>query len=311
MGARAEQRHVFSTDLQTIESEIREYSGKIVQADKSAGTAILEIGRRLRFVKEHNLAHGEWTSWLGRVCIEPRTAQRYMKAYEQFGDATLASCLTASKIFELLSLPPEINRTTFAATKHTIPSTGEKKTIATMSKAEIREIVRVERERAGLIKPKEPTQETKEETPRQHTGNPFDNIALDPEQREILYGLPVSLALKIVELEAEVMTAVLNVAAELSIHILTEYYDEILSDARSGKKMSDIIRPYKRPADKQPLSNLYINPYEILGVWIGDNDAAVKRKYRELARKVHPDTGGSELLFKIVNAAWEKYQRDY
>ncbi len=46
----------------------------------------MEIGKRLKHVKENDLVHGEWEKWLRSVDILPNTASRFMRVYDQFGD---------------------------------------------------------------------------------------------------------------------------------------------------------------------------------------------------------------------------------
>lgn len=47
-------------------------------------------------------------------------------------------------------------------------------------------------------------------------------------------------------------------------------------------------------------------PYEVLGVDPGASDAELKRAYRRLLRKTHPDTGGDPARFHSVQQAWER-----
>ncbi|WP_416145774.1 DUF3102 domain-containing protein [Paenibacillus polymyxa] len=56
-------------------------------------------------MKENDLVHGEWEKWLKTVDLTPRTAQRMIKAFEQFGNATTSSLLTNSKVFEMVLSP--------------------------------------------------------------------------------------------------------------------------------------------------------------------------------------------------------------
>ena len=49
-----------SNDLTTIETEIKSYQN-------IAGQSIFEIGRRLKHVKENDLAHGDFRDWIKKL----------------------------------------------------------------------------------------------------------------------------------------------------------------------------------------------------------------------------------------------------
>jgi DnaJ-domain-containing protein 1 len=55
------------------------------------------------------------------------------------------------------------------------------------------------------------------------------------------------------------------------------------------------------------------DPYRVLGLEKGDKDEVVKRRYRELLVKLHPDTAGVEgtsFLLQLVLAAYRQISRE-
>jgi DnaJ-domain-containing protein 1 len=55
------------------------------------------------------------------------------------------------------------------------------------------------------------------------------------------------------------------------------------------------------------------DPYRVLGLERTDKDEAVKRRYRELLMKLHPDTAGVEgtsFLLQVVLAAYKQISKE-
>ncbi|OUB52003.1 hypothetical protein BK741_07235 [Bacillus thuringiensis serovar iberica] len=122
-----------SDDINVITAEIKSYQ-------QIAGQSIFEIGRRLKHVKEHDLVHGEFGKWLKEhVNFTERQARRFMQVVDEFKTDDVVR-IGSSKIFEVLQLPQEIDRQQFIEEPHTIPSTGEEKTVNEMTVRELREV---------------------------------------------------------------------------------------------------------------------------------------------------------------------------
>lgn len=91
---------ILSDNLNQIELEIN-YHKQI------AGQSIWEIGRRLKHVKENNLTHGQFTTWVESQGIEIREAQRMMKIASELPNTTTWSHLGSRVLYLIATLPEE------------------------------------------------------------------------------------------------------------------------------------------------------------------------------------------------------------
>lgn len=91
-----------------------------------AGEAIFEIGRRLKHVKENDLAHGEWSKWCESIGIDRSNANKYIRVYDEFsvGNVVTSPHLGLDALYQIALMPPEQRDQ-----PHTIPSTGEVKSV--------------------------------------------------------------------------------------------------------------------------------------------------------------------------------------
>ncbi|HDW3057792.1 TPA: hypothetical protein RMI67_005674 [Bacillus cereus] len=133
-----------STDINVITAEIKSYQ-------QIAGQSIFEIGKRLKHVKENDLAHGDFGNWLIDMDLDDSTARKFMRAYTQFEKRGTFPDLPSSKIFQIIALPSEIDRQQFIEEPHTIPSTGEEKTVDEMTVRELREVKKALKEKDKLL----------------------------------------------------------------------------------------------------------------------------------------------------------------
>ncbi|MFV5908601.1 hypothetical protein ACLIJY_00730 [Staphylococcus arlettae] len=116
-----------SDDLTTIETEIKSYQN-------IAGQSIFEIGRRLKHVKENDLAHGEFGKWLEQIDMNRRQAHQFIKVSEEFSNDSPARQLGLSVLYEIATLPDEQRN------KEHVTSSGEVKTPDEMTRKELREL---------------------------------------------------------------------------------------------------------------------------------------------------------------------------
>ncbi|PCF84636.1 DUF3102 domain-containing protein [Staphylococcus intermedius] len=116
-----------SNDLTTLETEIKSYQN-------IAGQSIFEIGRRLKHVKENDLAHGEFGKWLENLNLDWNTANRFMKVSSELPNSDTYHNLGSNALYLITTLPePE-------RTKEHITSSGETKTPDEMTVRELREL---------------------------------------------------------------------------------------------------------------------------------------------------------------------------
>lgn len=116
-----------SDDLTTIETEIKSYQN-------IAGQSIFEIGRRLKHVKENDLAHGHWTEWCRQINMSVDYANKHIKVFEEFDNKSTSTSLPFNSLYEIATLP-ETERT-----KEHTTSTGEAKKPDEMTVKELREL---------------------------------------------------------------------------------------------------------------------------------------------------------------------------
>lgn len=92
---------VLSDNLTQLTTEIKTYQN-------IGGQAIFEIGRRLKWVKEHDLAHGEFGKWLEEVSIDRTVAFRFMKiATELDSNVATGQHLGVKALYEIATMPED------------------------------------------------------------------------------------------------------------------------------------------------------------------------------------------------------------
>ncbi|WP_076636344.1 DUF3102 domain-containing protein [Lactiplantibacillus plantarum] len=116
-----------STDLTQITTEIKSYQS-------IAGQSIFEIGRRLKWVKEHDLVHGEYINWLSSINMDDSQARKFIKVSESFSNRSTSNDLGVEALYQIATLPEEEREKL-----HRLES-GEEKTPDEMTVRELREL---------------------------------------------------------------------------------------------------------------------------------------------------------------------------
>lgn len=118
-----------SNDLTTIETEIKSYQN-------IAGQSIFEIGRRLKHVKENDLAHGEWSEWLKSINMSRGQATKFIKVSDEFSNDSPVNHLGIKALYSLATIPEEQREEEFET------SSGEMKKPIDMTNRELEDLKR-------------------------------------------------------------------------------------------------------------------------------------------------------------------------
>lgn len=135
------------SDINVITAQIKSY-------EEAGNYLIWEIGRRLNFVKENNLAHGNFSVWLEELNMNQNTANRYMKIVKELdGKYDSSHNLGFQNLYAIATLPEE------ERTKQHETSKGETKTPDQMTVRELSELkkqIKQKDERINALESAEP-----------------------------------------------------------------------------------------------------------------------------------------------------------
>lgn len=127
-----------STDLNVITAEINSFK-------QIAGQSIWEIGRRLNYVKEHDLVHGEFIEWVNSIGFDRTEAYRFMKVANELPNVDTWQHLGSRALFLIATLPEEEREKEHTTTK------GETKTVDEMTVRELQELKKQLKEKEKQI----------------------------------------------------------------------------------------------------------------------------------------------------------------
>jgi hypothetical protein len=131
-----------SNDLTQLTTEIKTYQ-------RIGGHAIVEIGRRLKLVKEHDLTHGEYLNWLKSIKIDETFARRAITISDEFSNQATLPDLGATALYLIATMPPDERE------KPQQLSSGEVKKPDEMTVRELREVKRKLKEKEQALQDKD------------------------------------------------------------------------------------------------------------------------------------------------------------
>ncbi|MCW1053169.1 DUF3102 domain-containing protein [Streptococcus anginosus] len=92
----------------TLSNNLNVLASEIVGFKRLAGQSIFEIGSRLKHVKEHDLTHGQFESWLKSINIEPSSARKMITiAEELISNRSTLNDLGMSALYLIATLPDD------------------------------------------------------------------------------------------------------------------------------------------------------------------------------------------------------------
>lgn len=127
-----------STDLNVITAEINSFK-------QIAGQSIWEIGRRLNYVKEHDLVHGQFIEWVNSIGFDRTEAYRFMKVANELPNVETLQHLGTTALYLITQIPEEERK------KEHTTSKGETKTVNEMTVRELQELKKQLKEKEKQI----------------------------------------------------------------------------------------------------------------------------------------------------------------
>lgn len=121
-------------EIENLSNNLTQLTTEIKTYQNIGGQAIFEIGRRLKWVKEHDLAHGEFGKWLEDININQNTANRFMRIVKEIPNSDTYHNLGWQALYQIATMPEE------ERDKPQQLSSGEVKKPDEMTVRELREV---------------------------------------------------------------------------------------------------------------------------------------------------------------------------
>lgn len=94
-------------EIEKLSDNLTQLTTEIKTYQNIGGQAIFEIGRRLKWVKEHDLAHGEFGKWLEDIHLDRKVANKMMKISSEVSNDSTYSHLGMNALYLVATMPEE------------------------------------------------------------------------------------------------------------------------------------------------------------------------------------------------------------
>lgn len=125
---------IITNELEPLSNDLTKITTEIKTYQSIGGQAIFEIGRRLNWVKEKNLTHGEFGTWLKSINLNQDSAERFMKIDKQLSNSGTYRNLGVNALYLIAMMPSE------ERDKPQKLNSGETKVPGEMTVRELREV---------------------------------------------------------------------------------------------------------------------------------------------------------------------------
>lgn len=127
---------IITNELEPLSNNLDKITTEIKTYQSIGGQAIFEIGRRINWVKKHDLAHGEFLDWLKQINMNRHTANKFMTISKKLSNGSTSNHLGLDAMYLIATMPPE------ERDKPQQLSNGETKKPENMTVRELRETKR-------------------------------------------------------------------------------------------------------------------------------------------------------------------------
>jgi len=98
---------------------------------------------------------------------------------------------------------------------------------------------------------------------------------------------------------------------DATAEMMSGWLNQMLERLRNDPVIGELWSAMK--TGSQPCRQAAVDPYRVIGLDKTAADDQIKKRYRELMVKLHPDTAGvkgTEFLFQLVMAAYQQIARE-